>query len=57
MEVVWLWLDLDVAGQGDPAGDDDDEDDYDFDDAEQVLEAETPFEGCAVDEEGGGDAG
>lgn len=56
VEVVGL-VDLEVAAQGREARDDDDEEDDELDDAEGVLQPQAPFQGEAVDQEGGGDAG
>jgi len=57
-EVVGL-LDagLQVAREGGEAGADDDEEDDELDDAEEVLQAQAPVQGEAVDQEGGRDAG
>jgi hypothetical protein len=46
-----------VSSEGDEAGDDDEYEHDELEDTEEVLEAETPFDGASVDEEGEGDAG
>lgn len=55
-QVVGLLIDLEVTAESDETADDHDEDDGQLDEAKGVLEAKTPLESAAVDEESSRDA-